>query len=50
MTRRRYHLHTAGLLAVALTGSLLIINVHGCSTEPPERQVQQAVGGEPTPI
>jgi len=50
MTRRqRYHLYAAGLLAVALTGSML--TVHGCSTRTSEGQVQQALdNGSSTPI
>src|SRR4051812_46984191 len=49
MTRQRYHLYAAGLTAVALTGALLTF--HGCSTPPPEGQVQLAVNGEgSTPI
>jgi hypothetical protein len=49
MTRQRYHLHAAGLIAVALTVSLPTL--YGCSRQAPEGQVQQAVeNGSSTPI
>jgi len=50
MIRPRYELAGAGLIALAVAGSL--ITLHGCSTERSNRQVQAAVTGDgsTTPI